>query len=142
MKIKLSELSLAYPALVKLAQVNLPIKVSFSLLRYSKHIESEFKIFSELREKIFKKYGEQEGNNIVVPKEKIEEFNKEITELMETEIELTPKESKPSIKISDLGDNVKISIADISALEAIIDFKDDSDMLAGMKETIPQRPSV
>jgi len=66
MKIKLSELSLAYPALVKLAQVNLPIKVSFSLLRYSKHIESEFKIFSELREKVFKKYGQQEGNNIVI----------------------------------------------------------------------------
>ncbi|HUS49755.1 MAG TPA: hypothetical protein VMZ91_06295, partial [Candidatus Paceibacterota bacterium] len=130
------------PALVKLAQVNLPIKVSFSLIRYSKNIENEFKIFIELREKIFKKYVTREDDNIVIPKEKIDEFNKKMTELLETEIELTPKESKPSIKISDLGDNVKISIADISALEAIIDFKDDSDMLAGMKETIPQRPSV
>ena len=66
MKIKLSELSVVYPALVKLAQVNLPIKVSFSLIRYSKNIENEFKIFIELREKIFKKYGTREDDNIVI----------------------------------------------------------------------------
>jgi len=132
MKIKLGELFTAYPSLIKLAQIDFPIKISYMLLRYSKNIEEEFKILSEAREKIFRKYGnpDETGQSIVVPTEKMEEFNKEMMDFLKEEVDIiTRNEEKPSIRMSEISNETKISIADMINLEPIIEFKDDTDQI-------------
>lgn len=89
-----------------LLKQKLSMKVKVLIHRLNKIVQDEVKIFDELRAELFKKYGNEEDGNIVVPPANIDEFRKEFNELLSIEktVELsTVWTTKPTIDdISEL----------------------------------------
>ena len=117
MEIKLAELVNMQQALDKLVQMDLPIKQSFLLSKFAKKASVELQEFEEQRVKLVNKYGETDeltGTTSVSPTG-LEDFRRELDELTDVELFF----DVPPVRIGDL-ENVKISVADLMALEPII----------------------
>jgi hypothetical protein len=56
--------------------------------RLNKVVAEEIKMLDESKKELFDKFGEGEGEEIHIPKEKIEEFNKEYVDLLKAEKEI------------------------------------------------------
>lgn len=108
-KIKLGELKNIVDSFNILLDKELPIKTSYRLSKLIKPIFVEYQTFEESRIKIITKYGEKDKNNelimsengsVNIDKNKIIEFNKELAELCDLEIEI----SFDKFKLSDFSD--------------------------------------
>jgi hypothetical protein len=53
--------------------------------RLNKLVKEEVKLFEDTKKELFDKLGKQEENELVIPVENIEEFNKEYNELLSAE---------------------------------------------------------
>ena len=53
--------------------------------RLNKLVKDEVKLFEETKKELFEKLGKQEENELVIPAENIEEFNKEYNDLLSAE---------------------------------------------------------
>lgn len=67
------------------------MKVKLYLQRLNAVVSDEFKLYSEAEQELFKKYGEQDGEMIVVSHEKFADFAKEKEELLTAEKEIDVK---------------------------------------------------
>ncbi|WP_337872886.1 hypothetical protein [Ignavibacterium sp.] len=114
MKIKLKYIVENTEPIANLLKLELPVKTAYKLAKLSNTIQSELREFEQLRNNLIKKYGKQSGDEIKIEptdKETFGKFSSEITELLETEIEInyTP------INIDELG-SIKLSAYDIGKL--------------------------
>jgi len=123
---KLQEIINSTEALRKLSEMDLPSKTSFKIMLIVKELDTYLKPFEEARNNLIKKHGtvikDKDGKETDQYKidpsnpETIEVFNKEMTDLLNEEIELKSKK----IKIDEISD-LKIKPKDLMQLEFIFE---------------------
>lgn len=108
----------------KLAEMPLNIKVAYNIARIIREIEKENKTFEDTRQKLLFKYGEKDpsgqliinqNNQITIIPEQINNYNKEIQELLDEKIKLNVE----PIKLNDLGE-IQITPAEIYQINMFI----------------------
>lgn len=94
----------------------LNIKVSYKLARIRKVIQSFVATIQQEQTKLYLKYGEQDEDKVRIPAENVDDFRKDIEELMKinNSIEIEP------INIEEFGD-VEIDFNTMSELMDIIE---------------------
>jgi len=122
MKLSLDDLINAQESLIKFAKTDVPVKIAYWLSKDIQKFNIEFKAFEEARSKLFEKYGKKQVNEetkqeqLVIKPENIEIFQKEINELLKTEVEVEVHK----IKLESLGE-IKLSTFDLGVLQFIIE---------------------
>ena len=100
-----------YEGLSELSQDD-NIKFSFQIgycLAYNKNIlEPFYNAITETQEKIIKKYGTKIEEGWTVPKENLDEFQKEWSEFMSIENEILPKK----VKLKDIDTKIGLKLID------------------------------
>lgn len=95
--VKISDVVNSMEILQKLAQQNFKAKLALSIARLLKAVEVEIQTFNTTRIDLIKKYGTKDENgelitndegNCIIDPESIEIFNKEFSDLLNTEIEI------------------------------------------------------
>lgn len=82
--ITLQEVFNAVPVAQKISNMQLPVKTAYRLSKLLKKIHAEYKAIEERRMSLFKKFGtENPDKSYTVPKEKSDEFHKEMDTLLE-----------------------------------------------------------
>ena len=114
-------------ALSKLNNAQLPIKVAYAISKNVNKIESELKVYNTEKAKLVNKYGEKDkegklkvGENVNVPlkEEHIEDYNRDIKELLSIENEMDIH----MIKLDDLlNSDYNISPSELSAIDFMIE---------------------
>ena len=108
----------------KLAEMPLNIKVAYNIARIIREIEKENKTFEDTRQKLLFKYGEKDSsgqliinqnNQITIIPEQINNYNKEIQELLDEKIKLNVE----PINLNDLGE-IQITPAEIYQINMFI----------------------
>ena len=118
MKVKLSEVYNSIETLNKLMQIELPITVSFKLIKLLKKLNDEVAVIEQSRVKLVKKYSpDGKDENLTVPEDKREEFFKEFSELLTTEVTV---DFEP-ISVNSLP-NINMSVTELGKIDYI--FKD------------------
>lgn len=109
-------------ALNKLAMQPLPLRVAFRLKGITAKVKEEFLKFEEARRAGLQKFGKKgedgqlllENDNVQFDQEGLEGFVKELGDLQAVEVEVG------QIKLSELGDNVEMSVEELMHLEDLI----------------------
>lgn len=121
---KYSTISAAYKSLMKLKDSNFNVKTSYEIYKAIKLLQPQVDFETESVKKLLDKHNIQlddEGkfkfDDEKKAKKFIEEYNAKMEELMNMEIDLTYE--KFSIPLTE---DIKLSPADIEALEPFIDF--------------------
>lgn len=112
----------------ELNNAKLPVKVAYAITKNINKINSELKAYNKEKAKLIEKYGEKdkEGKlkvdkkgNIPLKKEHIEDYNRDIAELLAIENEMDIH----MINLDDLlNSNCNISPAGLVAIDFMIDF--------------------
>ena len=114
-KVQLREIVNGYPAILRLAEIKLPVTISYWVGKTKNKFESEIKPFEEQRLKLFKEYGEaknpEKPDEMTIKPENVEPFTTEVNKLLDIEVEF----EFPVIKLEELGD-IKIEPSIISQL--------------------------
>ena len=113
-------------ALSSLNNKQLPVKVSFAISKNIGKIESVLKIYNTEREKLLEKYSKKDGEgkfiiengNITIQENRVEEWNKDIEDLLaiENEVEI----HKFSIAEFN-GKDYEISPAELTTIDYMIE---------------------
>ena len=82
-------------------------KLKIFLHRLSKMTAEEFKQFEEVRMELYKKYGEEKDNQIVVAPDNIKDLNKELHELLDADKEVDTKPFWGEANIQELIETVE-----------------------------------
>ena len=85
----------------------MPMKLKIFLHRISKMTAEENKTYEEQRLELYKKYGEEVKESIVLKPENVIEFNKELTEMLEAEKEIDVKPFWGEANIIELIEQVE-----------------------------------
>ena len=101
--------------LSKISKKELPLPVTYKLLKVLKLIKEDIDFFNKQRIDIYKKYGNFDKETINIPKENTEKFMEEMKELTNIEV----KTELPKFKITELA--IDISIEDMDKLMILID---------------------
>lgn len=117
MKIKLYKLIDMKKVIDKLIAQDVPVIVGYDLIKVVRVFAEELKVYNKIRTKLLKKYGKEnkDKKTTTIPKEKVEEFNKELFKVLDKDIKVEVKK----IKLSLLGDSVKLSTTDLIKIELI-----------------------
>jgi len=120
MKFELKEIFGITRSLPKLTEKELPIRISYRLLKFLRRCSEEMETLEKARVMLVEKYSESTDakSDRKVSEENTPKFQQEFTALMEEEVEIdfTP------IKISELGD-IKVSTNDLMPLQRILEEK-------------------
>lgn len=113
-------------ALAKLNNAQLPIKVAYAISKNINKIESELKVYNAERAKLVNKYGEKdkegklkvgENGNVPLKEEYIEDYNRDIKELLSIENEIDIH----MIQLDDLlNSDYNVSPAELAAIDFMI----------------------
>ncbi len=114
-------------ALSKLNNAQLPIKIAYAISKNVNKIESELKVYNTEKAKLVNKYGEKdkegklkvgENGNVSLKEEHIEDYNRDIKELLSIENEMDIH----MIKLDDLlNSDYNISPSELSAIDFMIE---------------------
>ena len=124
-EIKLNEVLNSMDTMQKLATQKFKSKTAFQIARILKKLDEEIKIFNDTRAALIQKYGERDengelkvddNNNCTIQKEALENFNQELSDLLNTTIEI----NADKINIDDLSEG-SFTPSEIIALEAFIE---------------------
>ena len=118
MKVKLSTILDAQPALEAFVKKDLSIINSFKFAKLIKAAQAELETYNEQRIKLLEKVGStlsEDGKQYVIPSDKRAEFAEGIAQLVSIEVEIPDK-----INIS--GENISVSPELLLALEPFIDI--------------------
>ena len=120
MELTIQEILQMKDVLQKILDVVLPAKTAFRLGKVAMKMQEELQFFEKTRLSLLEKYGtiDKENNSVSIEdEEKRKQFTEEIQQVLieKINIDFTP------IKISDLGDDLKISASEIMILEKIIE---------------------
>ncbi|MCJ0933024.1 hypothetical protein MST22_17875 [Virgibacillus halodenitrificans] len=118
MKIKVKDIFNIDEGLTTLSEKELPVGVAFHIQRVHKIVGGEVKTAQELRSKIINKYKEKdlENGRVKLKEDKLEEFNKELEELLDQEVRLEINK----ININDLN-SISITPKTLGLLNTIIE---------------------
>lgn len=111
----------AQPALEKIASVDLPLKLLYSLTKLMEKLEREMRFFNDERDKLIIKYGEQEEDGTFrIPGDKVAEFQLHASELADIDVEwdIAPI-------VLPLIDDLKLSYHELKMLEGFIELRGD-----------------
>ena len=109
--------------LKKLLKEPLPLKTSFKLKGIAKRAQEELDKYEEVRKAAVSKYGAkddkgellvQEDGNVRLDGDDLQGFIKEITDLVNLEIDLG------TLSIDELGDRVQLTAEELLALEDLV----------------------
>ena len=124
--VKISDLINSTEVLQKLAGTSLKARLAWQVARLLKAAEGEIQSFNETRLNLIKKYGvkdesgelitDEKGNCQIIP-EGIEDFSRELNELIDTNVEINANK----ISIDDL-DNIEFTPSEMDILKIFIDF--------------------
>lgn len=123
----LNDIFNAVPALREISAKEFPGSVTFKIARLIRELDKEIQLFDEERSKIANKYGEkdengnlviQEGGNIKILDNKIQDCNEELQALFNTQVEINA--NKLPI---DIFDSIEMTPTQAMNLEAIVDFE-------------------
>ena len=115
--VSLGELTSMESSLKELVEMHLPIVVSFKLAKIVKAVFAELKDVEEKRRELVKKHGDtKENGDVVVPEDKIVQFNTEFKELLSVVVEV----DIPVIRIHEFGDGIEIPPRIMIQLESFI----------------------
>lgn len=112
-----------HKALEKLGKQDLPAKVAFRLKGIAKRTREESQKYEEVRQELLQKHGKKdEGGALVLgdhhavqfDEGKYMEFAKDLAELVNEEVEIS------TIKLSDLGDNITMTLEEIEHLDGLV----------------------
>lgn len=126
--VKISDLVNATETLQNLSKKSLKAKLAFSVAKLLKGAEQEIQQFNETRMNIIKKYGEKdetgniktdEGGNCKITKENIDDFTHELTDLLNTEVEINASK----LRMDDL-ENIDFTPNDMVILEPFMDVEE------------------
>lgn len=123
--VKMSDVLKAEEGLTLIAQEKLPVKLAYSIAKLLRKVVKEIEFFSEKRTALIKEYGvenKEDTSKFEIPKEKLEDFNKQMKDLAELEVTLN---GVVKVKLDDLID-AKIS-APPAALYQLGVFLDDGE---------------
>jgi len=115
MKLKLGEIQDMKDPLGRLTNEQLPMKIAFKLNKLVRSFDENLQAIEEERVKLVKSLGKMDDNgSLQVPKENMEEFQKQYVELMVEEVEV-------SFEPFDLEDfsNAKITTQDMLKLDKL-----------------------
>jgi hypothetical protein len=110
-------------ALQKLANEPLPLKTAFKLKGISKAVKEEYSKYDEVRKEALQKHGQKnedgtlktdEKGNVAFDDNGLQGFVDEINELTSLEIDMG------TVKISELGDNIKLTSNELDLLDGVI----------------------
>ena len=112
--------------LAELNNAKLPIKLAYAITKNINKINSELKAYNEEKAKLIDKYSEKdeegklkadEYGNVILKEEHIEDWNRDITELLSIENEIDIH----MIQLDDLlNSNYNISPAELSSIDFMI----------------------
>ena len=117
MKFTLGEIYGLTKSLQKLTDKELPLKISFRLLKFLRDCSEEMEILEKARIKLVEKYSEEKkegSNDIKVSEENKDKFQEEFSILLNEQIEI----NYDPISVDDLGD-IKISTNDLIPMQKI-----------------------
>jgi hypothetical protein len=127
MKVKLSDLEIAVPALKKLVNMGVMYtKDSYRLSKIVIIVDGIIQNTQSLRATITNKYKkmDEERKVEIIPRESIEDFNREIEELMNLEEEIDI--NTIDIKLSSLGEKCGITPVEFSRIDKVfVNIEDD-----------------
>lgn len=115
------------PRLTAISNKQLPVKISYAIAKNIKKIEAELNVYNSEREKLIEKYSvkDEDGktmtdknNQIKIQPEHIEDWNKDIKDLMAIENDVEIYNYK--FKIDELN-GYSISPAELQAIEYMIE---------------------
>lgn len=86
--VSLNTLVNAAPVLRTLSETVMNGKTAFQFARLLREVDRELRTWNDARQKVFLKYGKIENQEAIIQPEYVEQFNKEIEELLQTKIEL------------------------------------------------------
>lgn len=124
--ITLEQLVNSTDGLKGLSQKTLKARPAYAIAKILKAAEAEITSFNDARMNLIKQYGEKdetgelksdENGNVHIPSEVLADFNKELQELLATEIEINANK----IRIDDIGD-VEFTAAEMAQLDDFIEF--------------------
>ena len=116
MKLTDGTINNAFPALCKLAKLDVKAAEAVRLARLLGKIETELKPLEGAQRKLFEKYGEKtEDGRYEIKPENREAFSKEGKELFETEIDIDTDRI-------EIKSDIQIDAATVLALEEIVAF--------------------
>jgi hypothetical protein len=84
---KLIELLLAQPVMAELATMKMNAKTAYAIAKNMRRMEAELAALQAGREAIIKRLSGEDGQ---IPSERMEEANKEYSELVQQEVEMQP----------------------------------------------------
>lgn len=118
MKVKLEKIVNGKQSLVNLLNQSLPVKTSYRLGKLVSKVERELKDFEAKRLELVKKHGdpvEGDSNKIQVREGNLEEFTKELNELLDVDVDLNFE----PVSLDQLAD-AKLSAVDLNALSDFV----------------------
>lgn len=112
----LKEIITAYPIITKLAgEINLPTKVKYKTSLLLNDLTPSVEFFEKERVELIKKYNtSEEADAITIPTDKMEEFSKEVEDLVATEFD-------GDIKKGEIPLNVELPIT-ATEMQALLPF--------------------
>ncbi|MDD3841072.1 MAG: hypothetical protein PHP06_11025 [Clostridia bacterium] len=121
-KLRIKNLYQLNEGIKSIADKELPIRVAFLVQKNISVVEAEIKNAEAIRQKIIQKYTDVEATKklkgqgkIQLQKDKLEEYSKEVNELMEQEVEVELKQ----ININDL-DGITVKPIVLDQIKSII----------------------
>ena len=114
MKASLKDLWNARATLGKLAGMSFKAKTAYKLMKLIDQVNKEIEPFSKVRQELFLKYGDQDGDRVTIKPENIEIFSKELEELESQEIEL-----KFTVNLDEIGE-VELSPSELYDLDFML----------------------
>lgn len=117
MKLKIREILEAAPILKKVTNFSLPVKASYNIMRNMKKIEQELRPFEESRLQLVRKHGkEDEDGKVSVTEKKLEDFYKDVSSLLEEDIEVDIR----TVKIEQL-EEIKLTPSEVQCIDFILE---------------------
>lgn len=116
MKLTYGTINNAFPALCKLAKLDVKAAEAVKLARLLGKIEMELRPLEEAQRKLFEKYGEKaENGRYEIKQENCEAFSRENKELFETEVEIDSE-------AVEIKSDISIDASSVLALGEMVTF--------------------
>jgi len=124
-KIKIAQIiqSEFAPALAKVSSVEVPLKVAFRIKGMVIQVKQEVAKYEELRTELIKKHAPRneagefqpdESGQIRPSAENMNEFLREMQELLNLEVEIN------TVEVAELGEKLKLTGNEVAALEGVL----------------------
>ncbi len=132
MEIKLIQIKEGQPALNKILRHPMDVKVSYRIRKIAAQLQTEMKNIEKKRGDLVRKHGNPDDKGYNVPKDKMEVYNKEFDEYLESVVQTTIKKI-PFVCIKE----IKISPAEMVLLEPFLEEPSEKEL---EEPKVPERP--